>query len=53
MSEMVTITKEEYVGLVEAAVWTTALDTAGVSNWVGYSEAENIFKEMMEEENNG
>ena len=42
--EMITITKEEYNNLVEAAEWLECLEAAGVDNWDGIEEAILIRK---------
>jgi len=49
MSEMITITRKAYDELQESAMWETALDAAGVDNWCGYENAQEIFLEMLEE----
>lgn len=44
--EMVTISKEEYEGLLERSEFLSCLNACGVDNWQGYSDAQ----EMMNEE---
>ena len=45
----VTLPLEEYLALVEADEFLTALYAAGVDNWEGYGEAQRIFQENDEE----
>ncbi len=44
--EMVTITKAEYDQLINDSEFLSCLEGAGVDNWCGYSDAQ----EMMEED---
>lgn len=44
----VTISVSEYEELLEAAAWVSALESAGVNNWEGYEEAQNIYEENNE-----
>lgn len=44
----VTITAEEHERLLEAELWLSALEAAGVDNWDGYEEAIGIYQEMEE-----
>ncbi len=47
--ETIEISHADYLRLVEADEFLTALYAAGVDNWEGYSEAVNIFQENDEE----
>lgn len=47
--EMVTITKKEYDNLQEAAEMLSCLEACGVDNWDGYGDAQEMYKEEMEE----
>ena len=42
--EMITITKDEYDELVEAASWLSALEDAGVDNWEGIEFAQELHQ---------
>ena len=44
--ETVTITRKEYLRLLEASSWLSCLEAAGVDNWDGYDDT----REMMEED---
>ena len=48
--ETVTITKEEYENLQERDDFLCALEAAGVDNWDGYSEAQQLLREWYGEE---
>lgn len=37
--ETVTISKEEYLSLLDDRAWRIALESGGVNNWEGYSES--------------
>lgn len=50
MEEMVTITKAEYESLLDDQRWLSALESAGVDNWCGYSEAKDMLAEWDEED---
>lgn len=43
--EMVTITKEEYDSLQDQSHWLGCLENAGVDNWCGYEEAQQMYQE--------
>lgn len=50
MSEpQVTIPKKEYDQLIERDQFLSALEAAGVDNWNGYGEAQDILKEWNAE----
>lgn len=49
----ITLNKAAYYELVEQATWADALDCAGVDNWDGYENAQQIFKEMRAEQEKG
>jgi hypothetical protein len=40
--DVVTITKKEYLSLVEDSDWLAALEAAGVDGWDGYEHAQDI-----------
>jgi hypothetical protein len=42
--EMITISKEEYDELVEAASWLSTLEDAGVDNWEGIEFAQELHQ---------
>lgn len=48
--EYVEITVEEYEALLEDSKMLYALEAAGVDNWDGYSEAQEILEQMEQEE---
>jgi hypothetical protein len=45
MSEMITIKKSEYEQLLEDQRFLNALERAGVDNWDGYEEAQELMEE--------
>jgi len=45
----VIISKEEYDRLLTDAFWLMCLEQAGVDNWVGYEEAQEIKEELENE----
>ena len=45
---MVTITREEYERLQRASEFLDCLEGCGVDNWVGYSDAVDLFEETQE-----
>lgn len=47
--EMITIKKSYYDELMENDLKLSALDAAGVDNWVGYDDAMDIFQEWLDE----
>lgn len=49
MKETITIPKEEYDILVQDQMWLQALEEAGVDNWPGMGEANEIFKQWENE----
>ncbi len=49
--EMVTITRKKYEKLSKDASFLCALECAGVDNWDGYEDAQNIFREWDEGSN--
>lgn len=51
MEESVTISKEEYEGLLKDSYFLSCLEGAGVDNWQGYDDAcEMYVKEYPDEE---
>lgn len=48
--EMVTISKSEYDSLWEDRKWLNSLQAAGVDNWIGYADAQEIHAENYPEE---
>ena len=48
--EMVTITKAEYNRLLDNEFWLECLDGAGVDNWEGYEEAQELYSEGQKED---
>lgn len=48
VTEMVTITKDEYDDLQKDSNFLNALVAAGVDNWNGYDYAVDIFRESEE-----
>jgi hypothetical protein len=50
--EMITIKKSYYDELMENDLKLSALDAAGVDNWVGYDDAMDIFREWLDENEN-
>jgi len=44
--EVITITCEEYEALQDDAEWLRALRAAGVDNWQGYEQAQDILEDM-------
>lgn len=49
-SDMVTITREEYEGLMNDSIMLCALEGAGVDNWQGYDDAMESYREMKDEQ---
>ena len=49
MEETVTITKKEYLSLLEDSQWLSALGDSGVDNWSGYDFALEILDEIRED----
>ena len=47
--ETVTISEEEYDRLIENERFLCALQGAGVDNWDGYSDAQDILEEWSNE----
>ena len=47
--ETVTVAKEEYENLQERDYFLCALEAAGVDNWEGYSEAQQMLREWYGE----
>lgn len=48
-SEYVSIPKKDYLELLECQKWQTAMESAGIDNWKGYSEGISILKNMKNE----
>jgi hypothetical protein len=48
----ITISLDEYVKLLEDSKFLTCLLGAGVDNWEGYDDAQEMLSEMNEEESN-
>ena len=48
-SEYVSIPKKEYLALLECQKWQTAMESAGINNWKGYSEGISILEKMKDE----
>ena len=48
--DTVTISRKEYNQLQKAAAMLNALETCGVDNWEGYSEAHEYLRTQEEEE---
>lgn len=47
--ETITIPMTEYLSLLEASKWLTALENAGVDNWEGYDFARELLTEDEED----
>ena len=47
--ETVTITKEEYLRLLDRDLWLDCLEQAGVDDWVGLDFAQEIYQENLDE----
>lgn len=45
MDEQITISKKEYDRLLADSNFLSALETVGVDNWEGYSEARKMLRE--------
>lgn len=45
--EMITITRQNLEQLMDDSRFLEALKRAGVDNWEGYSEAVEIYREMI------
>lgn len=52
-TDTITLDKAAYDELVEQATWADALDCAGVDNWGGYENAQQVFREMRAEQKKG
>lgn len=50
-TKTVTITQKEYDDLLEDSLWLTALECAGVDNWDGWEEAQELYNKWKAEEN--
>ena len=48
MEQMIELSQSEYQELKDAQMKLIALESAGVDNWQGYSDAMDILKEMKE-----
>lgn len=48
-AEYVSIPKKEYLALLECQKWQTAMESAGIDNWKGYSEGMKILEEIKNE----
>jgi len=46
-NETVTITKKEYLSLLEDSKFLSCLENAGVDNWSGYDYAVNLKEEIV------
>lgn len=46
MDNMVSISQDTYDNLLEAEAFLRALESAGVQDWEGYSQAEEIFDDL-------
>lgn len=44
--EKITISKKEYDDLIDAQLLLTALENAGVDNWDGYCDAQELYREF-------
>lgn len=43
VDQMVTISKKEYEKLLHNVLWLECLESAGVDNWEGCSDAQELF----------
>ena len=48
--ETVTISKTEYEELLENRNWINALEDAGVDNWDGIDYARQLFRDIVEDD---
>ena len=48
MKQMIELSQSEYQELKDAQMKLIALESAGVDNWQGYSEAMDLYKELKE-----
>jgi len=48
--EMITITKVEHDRLVKDSEWLACLDAAGVDNWSGIEEAQEMWRNDNEDQ---
>ena len=48
-TKVVTISADQYEGLLEDSLWLSALRGAGVDNWDGYDYAMELLREWEEE----
>jgi hypothetical protein len=46
---MITISEEEYNKMLDRLMWLDALERAGVDNWDGWEEAQEIYQEWNQE----
>ena len=46
---MITISEEEYNEMLDRLMWLDALERAGVDNWDGLEEAQEIYQEWNQE----
>ena len=46
---MITISEEEYNKMLDRIMWLDALERAGVDNWDGWEEAQEIYQEWNQE----
>ena len=46
---MITISEEEYNKMLDRLMWLDALERAGVDNWDGWEEAQEIYQEWKQE----
>lgn len=44
--ETITITKKEYISLLEDSKWLQCLENTGVDNWDGYDYARELQREQ-------
>lgn len=49
----ITIPLEEYQHLIDRVSFLDCLESAGVNNWSGYGEAQEMYNEDSEEETGG
>jgi hypothetical protein len=49
MPDKIEITKKEYYELLERDRFLCALEAAGVDNWVGYGDVQDIIEEWDKE----
>ena len=47
-TKMMTISADQYEGLLEDSLWLSALRAAGVDNWDGYDYAMELLREWEE-----